>query len=164
MPHLAEKIVELRVSVDAATKETYENVRRPGRWEVVRENLEAMGEVNRAGTFLRNRFSGGMQSVASDQQLDMERPYSFVIAFVVQSANFREMPAFVQLGAEVGADVVFQKYYSFGHEPAGVFASRDVTSPDHPEHAEFQAILADPVMRSPHVVQMFLGQLDGRTS
>src|SRR5947207_4098699 len=30
MPQLAEKIVELRVSVDAATKETYETVHRPG--------------------------------------------------------------------------------------------------------------------------------------
>jgi hypothetical protein len=164
MPHLAEKIIELRVSVDAASKPTYENVRRPGRWDVIRENLDAMGELSRAGTFLRNRFARGTQSVTSDLQLDMEQPYSFIIAFVVQSANFREMPAFVRLGEEIGADVVFQKYYSFGHEPAAIFSSKDVTSPAHPEHEEFQAILRDPSMLSPRVVPTFFTQFETRTA
>lgn len=164
MPHLAEKIVELRVSVDAASKATYENVRRPGRWEVIRENLGVMGELSRAGTFLRNRFAGGAHAVSTDLHLDLEQPYSFVLAFVVQSANFREMPAFVRLGEELGADVVFQKYYSFGHEPAAIFASKDVTSPEHPEHDEFQAVLRDPAMRSPRVLQTFLTQFESRTA
>ncbi|HEX8142061.1 MAG TPA: hypothetical protein VF553_05655 [Pyrinomonadaceae bacterium] len=160
MPHLAEKIVELRVSVDAATKETYEDVRRPGRWEVIRENLTVMGEMSRAGTFRRNRFAGGMQSVSSDLLLDIEDPVSFLLAFVVQSANFREMPAFVKLAEEVGADaVVFQKYYSFGHEGAAVFSSKDVVSPSHPEHEELKAILQDPIMQSPRVNRMFISQL-----
>lgn len=160
MPHLAEKIVELRVSVDAATKETYENVRRPGRWEVIHENLAVMGEISRAGTFLRNRFSGGVQSVSSDLFLDAKAPVSFVLAFVVQSANFREMPAFVKLAEEVGADrVVFQRYYSFGHEGAAVFSARDVAAPTHPEHEQLQAVLRDPAMQSPLVIQLFISQL-----
>jgi hypothetical protein len=160
MPHLAERIVELRVSVDAATKETYENVRRPGRWEVIRENLHAMGEISRAGTFRRNRFAGGGQSVTSDLLLDVEDPISFMLAFVVQSANFREMPAFVRLAEEVDADmVVFQKYYSFGHEAAAVFSAKDVTSPAHPDHQRFQAILEDPMMQSPRVSRTFMSQL-----
>src|SRR5262249_39781789 len=66
MPPLAKRIVELRVSVDAATKETYENVRRPGRWEVLRENLDVMGEVNRAGTFRRNRNSPTITACGTD--------------------------------------------------------------------------------------------------
>jgi MoaA/NifB/PqqE/SkfB family radical SAM enzyme len=160
MPHLAEKIVELRVSVDAATKETYENVRRPGRWEVVRENLTVIGEMSKAGKFRRNRFAGGMQSVSSDLFLDAKDPVSFVLAFVVQSANFREMPAFVKMAEEVGADVVvFQKYYSFGHEGAAVFSAKDVAAPAHPEHGQLQAVLQDPVMQSPCVIQTFMDQL-----
>jgi hypothetical protein len=160
MPHLGEKIVELRVSVDAATRETYEDVRRPGRWEVIRENLRTMGEISRAGTFLRNRFSGDIQSVSSDLFLDAENPISFALAFVVQSANFREMPAFVRLAEEVNADsVVFQRYYSFGHEGGAVFSAKDVASPAHPEHQELQAILKDPIMQSPRVIQMFVSQL-----
>jgi hypothetical protein len=160
MPHLAGKIVELRVSVDAATKETYENVRRPGRWEVIRENLNVMGEMSKAGTFRRNRFTGGGQSVSSDFYLDQKDPISFVLAFVVQSANFREMPAFVRLAEEVDADVVvFQKYYSFGHESAAVFSAKDVASPAHPEYQQLQAILNDPMMRSPRVIQTFIAQM-----
>jgi MoaA/NifB/PqqE/SkfB family radical SAM enzyme len=160
MPHLAEKIVELRVSVDAATKETYEDVRRPGRWEVIRENLAVMGELSRAGTFRRNRSAGGTQSVSSDLLLGAEDHTSFLLAFVVQSANFREMPAFVKLAEEVGADaVVFQKYYSFGHQGAAVFSARDVAAPAHPEHEQLQAVLRDPMMQSPRVIQTFLGQI-----
>jgi hypothetical protein len=163
MPHLSEKIVELRVSVDAATKETYEDVRRPGKWEVLHENLRAMGELSKAGTFRRNRFSGGIQSVSSDLFLDAENPISFALAFVVQSANFREMPAFVRLAEEVNADaVVFQRYYSFGHEGSGVFSAKDVASPAHPEHQELQAILEDPTLQSPRVLQTFMAQLVDR--
>ncbi|MEA2236371.1 MAG: hypothetical protein QOC81_1095 [Thermoanaerobaculia bacterium] len=153
MPHLREKIVELRVSVDAATKETYENVRRPGRWEVITENLRVMGEINSAGTFVRNRQHGIVLPGTDDA-------ISFSLAFVVQSANFREMPAFVRLAEEVNADsVIFQRYYSFGHEGSAAFCSKDVASAAHPEHSELQAILADPIMRSPRVNQTFIAQL-----
>jgi MoaA/NifB/PqqE/SkfB family radical SAM enzyme len=163
MPHLAGKIVELRVSVDAATKETYENVRRPGRWDVIRENLRMIGEMSKAGTFGRNHFTGRVQSVGGDLLLDAEDLFSFVLGFVVQSANFREMPAFVRLAEEVEADgVVFQKYYSFGHEGAAVFSAKNVASPAHPEHQQLRAILMDPTMQSPRVVQTFIAQLTDR--
>jgi hypothetical protein len=74
------------------------------------------------------------------------------------------MPEFVRLGEEIGADVVFQKYYSFGHETADVFASKDVTAPDHPDHAEFQAVLRDPALQSPRVAAIFLAQLETRSA
>jgi wyosine [tRNA(Phe)-imidazoG37] synthetase (radical SAM superfamily) len=155
MPHLREKIVELRVSVDAATKKTYENVRRPGRWEVIQENLRVMGEISRTGAFLRNRLTGVVLPGTDDA-------ISFSLAFVVQSANFREMPAFVRLAEEVNADsVIFQRYYSFGHEGSGAFSAKDVASPAHPEHQELQAILEDSIMQSPRVNQTFIAQLAG---
>jgi hypothetical protein len=119
-----------------------------------------MGELSKAGTFLRNRFRGGVQSVTSDLFLDAGNPISFALAFVVQSANFREMPGFVRLAEEMNADsVVFQRYYSFGHEGAGVFSAKDVASPAHPEHEELQSVLSDPILQSPLVIPMFLAQL-----
>ena len=79
---------------------------------------------------------------------------------VVQSSNFREMPAFVKFAEEVNADsVIFQRYYSFGHEGSGVFSAKDVASPAHPEHHELQAILEGSIMRSPRVNQTFIAQL-----
>jgi hypothetical protein len=122
-----------------------------------------MGELNRAGTFRRNRFSGGMQSVSSDLFLDAANPISFALAFVVQSANFREMPAFVRLAEEVNADaVVFQRYYSFGHEGSDAYSAKDVASPAHPEHQDLKAVLADPILQSPRVLQTFMAQLVDR--
>ncbi|MBV8546540.1 MAG: radical SAM protein, partial [Acidobacteria bacterium] len=157
MPHLREKIVELRVSVDAATKETYEDVRRPGRWEVIYENLRVMGEISSAGTFLRNRANRNTIPGTDDA-------ISFSLAFVVQSANFREMPAFVKLAEEVNADsVIFQRYYSFGHEESDVFSAKDVAAVAHPEHPALQVILANPIMRSPRVNQTFIAQLAGES-
>jgi hypothetical protein len=164
MPHLKDKIVELRVSVDAATKDVYENVRRPGRWEVIRENLEALSAIDRAGVFLRNRSSSESPAVRTDLNVVMEEPYTFIIAFVVQRDNFRDMPAFVRLGEALGAGVVFQKYYSFGHEAPAIYAAKDVTSSNHPDHDEFQAILHDDIMQSPNVSSAFLRQLETRTA
>jgi len=164
MPHLKDKIVVLRVSVDAATKEVYENVRRPGRWEVTRANLEAIAELDRAGTFLRNRTSSDPAAVPTDMAEFAAEPFTFVICFVVQRDNFRDMPAFVALGEALGARVIFQKYYSMGHEAPAAYAAKDVTSPSHPDHAEFQAILHDPVMKSPNVAPAFLSQMETRTA
>lgn len=165
MPHLPEKIVELRVSVDAATKETYEDVRRPGRWEVLRENLTVIGEMSRAGKFVQTSSARSMQSISNELFLDARNPISFALGFVVQSANFREMPAFVKLTEEVGADaVMFQRYYSFGHEGAAVFSAKDVAAPAHPEYEQLQAILRDPVMQNPRVLQTFINQLTSRST
>src|SRR3954463_9472729 len=147
MPHLADRVVALSVSVDAATKETYEDVRRPGRWEVIEDNLRFFGELRQAGHFARDA-SGDIGDQAT----------GFGICFVVQSANFREMPEFVRLGRDIGVDyVAFQKYISFGHE-AAAYSGKDVASPAHPDHAEFLEILNGPELRDERVSLM---QLEG---
>lgn len=162
MPHLVEKIVELNVSVDAATKQTYENVRRPGKWETIRENLAAMGALNKTGAFRQNRLAHSRKSAVSQFRImECNSPIGFGIAFVVQSANFREIPTFVRLAEEVGADMVlFQRYYNLGHEASSIFAAKNVASPAHPEHEQLRAILKDPIMQSPLVSPLFLSQLD----
>jgi hypothetical protein len=67
------------------------------------------------------------------------------------------------MAEEVGADVVmFQRYYSFGHEDAAVYSAKDVAAPAHPEHEQLQAILRDPVMQSPRVLRTFINQLASR--
>lgn len=149
MPHLAQRVAALSVSVDAASKETYEDVRRPGRWEVIEQNLRFFGELRRAGNFAKDD--------SADETGDQVT--GFGLCFVVQSANFREMPRFVQLAREVGADYVgFQKYISFGHEGGAAYSRKDVASPLHPEHGEFLELLKHPDLRDPRVTFM---QLEG---
>jgi len=72
----------LRVSVDAATRETYDKVRRGGDFDVLAANLRFLGS----------------------------RPISQkLMSMVVEMDNFREMPAFVRLAAEWGFRAVFEQ-------------------------------------------------------
>jgi MoaA/NifB/PqqE/SkfB family radical SAM enzyme len=74
-------IVRVRMSIDAATAETYERVRPPGKWHQVIQALEFISEL--------------------------KLPH-FVCNFCVQKANVNEAPDFVDLVTGYGAtEVVF---------------------------------------------------------
>ncbi len=124
-----EMLAGVSISVDAATAETYEIVRRPGRWDVLYPNLQFIGEQRRAGKLLL-----------------------YSLNFVVQKRNFREMPAFVRLAMQLGADkVMFQKYWNFGGQTQAEFTDANVGSPSHPEHEALLTVLRDPLMAHPIV-------------
>lgn len=74
----------INISVDAATKETYEKIRVGGKWEDLLANLDLVREV-------RGRFD------------------NIVINMTVMRANYKEIPAFVDFGESYGFNVVFQK-------------------------------------------------------
>jgi len=76
-----EKTFRIAVSIDGATQATYERLRRGGSWNKIRRNLDFMGEHKHLG-------------------------YLFQLHMVVQRDNWREMPAMLQLGHDVGADQV----------------------------------------------------------
>jgi hypothetical protein len=128
-PALGTMLAHVQVSIDAARPETYAIVRRPGRWEELRPNLDFISRMRRSG----------------------EIPF-FGINFVVQKENFREMIEFVQLGKELGVDfVLFQRMFNFASFSEEAFRERDVASPTHPDHAELRDILKHPLMRDPIV-------------
>lgn len=72
--------INLVVSVDAATKETYEMLRRGGNWELLIQNLTYAGELCKKGK---------IQNMTLD--------------FVVQKKNIREMASFVEMAKKLGA-------------------------------------------------------------
>jgi len=74
----------LTASIDAATKDTYEYIRRGGKFETIKKNMEFAGKLRKTG----------------------ELSY-FRMNFVVQKENYKEMPLFVEWGKEIGADEVF---------------------------------------------------------
>lgn len=116
------------VSVDAATPETYA-VNRGGDFRQLVENLRFVGRLR-----AENRLK------------------VFGINFVVQQNNFREMPAFADLGASVHADgVCFQQITNWGTFTLSEFARRAVHRPEHPDHAEFLEILRHPSLARPMV-------------
>ncbi len=109
------------ISIDAAEPDTYSVLRRGGKFETLLENLEFLGGLNAAG------------------DIDTLR-----LDFVVQQANFREMPAFVDLARRIGADgVYFLRLRNWGHVAPSEFRGQDVCSPDHPDHARLLDVLSD---------------------
>jgi MoaA/NifB/PqqE/SkfB family radical SAM enzyme len=124
------------VSFDAATASTYAITRRGGNWNRLLENTEFLGQLRRNGEI------GGL-----------------FLYFVVQQANFREMPAMVALGKQFGADGVnFSKAVWWGTWTMAEMRSQRVWEPDHPEHAEFARMIVDPVFDDPIVL---LGNITG---
>lgn len=74
----------IRVSIDGATKETYESLRRGGKWETICQNMEYLGNAKKHGQ---------IQSLG--------------IHFVMQRNNFREAEAPCGAGEKGGMRILF---------------------------------------------------------
>ena len=86
IPHIIENLTELGVSIDGATKETYEKLRLGGKWDSINRNLECIAELKEQHNF------------------------RFVLHMVVQKDNWQEIPAMVELGERLGIDeLLFNK-------------------------------------------------------
>jgi sulfatase maturation enzyme AslB (radical SAM superfamily) len=119
----------LFISLDGASKASYEANRFPGKWERIVENLEYLAKVRR----------------------QMAHPFYFILKFIIQQNNFRELVTFCNLCAQWGAHAFLQMLENWGtYEDAG-FRERAVQLPGHPDHDELQAILRDPALHQPHV-------------
>lgn len=136
--HLNPMFSAVCVSIDAADAETYENVRRPGKWSRLLQGMEFLAEL-RARSAIR----------------------ALRLNFVVQKANFRQIPDFIRLGESWGADSFwFQKMANYGSFPGSEFENQDISNPSHPDYAEFVRILRDPLLQSAKVdAHMFNGML-----
>jgi len=142
-PDLPEMLAIVAVSVDAARPETYEKIRRPGRWAPLQENLQFLARMRRAN------------------QIPL-----LGLNFVVQKENFREMLEFVALADSLGADHIwFQRVVNYGTYEEAVFADVNVTAPSHPDHAELLEILRHPMLRRPTInMDMLLSLLPERVA
>ncbi len=83
VPYVISNLKELGVSIDGATKDTYEKLRLGGRWEKIVEGLECMAEQKQKYGF------------------------RFILHFVVQKDNYHEMEDIIDLGEQYGADRVW---------------------------------------------------------
>lgn len=103
------------ISIDAATKDTYENkVRIGGNWDELIDNL---------------RF------ISTIKTLQKVKP-----SFVVQQKNFREMKLFYDLMIEIfgtKASVYFGKITNWGTFTNEEFKLQEIWNKDHPEYDEF---------------------------
>jgi radical SAM protein with 4Fe4S-binding SPASM domain len=120
-PNLNGMIQCIKVSMDAAQKETYEKLRRGGKWETLLENMKYLSSLRQAGKVQKT-----------------------VINFVVQSENYLQMPEFVELAHNLGVDIVnFQRLSNWGTFREEDFIKQDVFHPQNPHREEAVAILKD---------------------
>lgn len=117
----------LTVSIDAATKDTYEKIRRNGNFDRLRQNMEYAAELKRSG------------------ELDY-----FRINFVVQKENYEEMPLFVRWGEALDVnEVFFTKILNWGTYTDAAFAQVSMMEADGiTPKPELKRVLEDPAMKS----------------
>lgn len=91
LPTFFDKVYRLGVSIDGASRDTYEKLRLGGRWERICENLDLLSKLRR------------------------EKNFEFCLHMVVQQDNWREMAGMLDMGYRLGADVVyFNKIQDWG--------------------------------------------------
>ena len=110
------------VSIDAATKETYETKTRiGGKWDVLVDNLEFITKIKTI------KF--------------------FSFSFVVQDSNFKEMKLFYDMitkymkGSKSKFDVFYNSIVNWGTYTNEEYLEKNVTLPSHKDHKEFLEIL-----------------------
>ncbi|MHB8884972.1 MAG: radical SAM protein [Methylovirgula sp.] len=124
---LAGRVGHVEISIDAAEADTYAIVRRGGQFAQLRKNLAFIAGLRQSGAIRSLEFS-----------------------MVVQTRNFREMPAFVRLGQEFSADIVaFQMIRNWGTFSAAEFKEEWIGDPAHPRHQELIEILDAPELSLP---------------
>jgi hypothetical protein len=122
------------VSFDAAREETYAITRHGGDWRQLLENMDFLAARRR------------------ERQIG-----ELILYFVVQKANFREMPEFVRLGRRFDADrVYFSRAVNWGTWSVAEHEDQSVWNAHHPLYAEFVRVVADPLLDDPIV---FLGNV-----
>ena len=83
VPNVIRNLKELGVSIDGASKDTYEKLRLGGKWDKVNENLECMADLKQKHNFY------------------------FGLHMVVQQDNWHEIESMLELGHRYNADRVY---------------------------------------------------------
>jgi MoaA/NifB/PqqE/SkfB family radical SAM enzyme len=114
----------IKISIDAATKETYAKIRGGGDFDVLLKNLEFISRLKK------------------------QKGFKLTANFVMQKENYREMPTFVEMMKTYGIDQFFfskiVNYKTFSEEE---FMDVAVHRKDHPEHSAYLEILRNPIMK-----------------
>jgi len=126
-------IDEINISIDAATKNTYEQVRYGGKFDKLINNLEFV------------------------KKLKNNNHYILTTNFVVQWQNFKEMIPFIELAKEFNFDnIMFSQLDNIGTYSSEEYNSLAVHKQDHPQFKELIEIINKPIFKDPII---FLGNL-----
>ena len=110
-------IVELRISFDAGTEETYKKIRVNGSWSRLIDNARWIKEVITISKY--------------NTKLTAD--------FVVQKDNYKEIPMFVDLCKSIGIDNInLQKMWNWGTWNQEEFDDKNIYTPLHPDYDDLK--------------------------
>jgi len=113
VPNVISNLNELGISIDGASKTTYEKLRLGGRWEKINENLECISEQKQ------------------------KHGFRFILHFVVQKDNYHEMEDIIMLGKKYNADRVWLNKIE-DWNVSDRFADMDIFNTGHPLHTDYK--------------------------
>lgn len=121
LKHIHDNITRISMSIDAATKTTYEKTRLGGRWHQVIAALELLST------------------------LQLKR---FAINMVVQKDNFRDIPRFIELGLKYNVTCVqLTMLRPWPHLSATQYTQHNLSDPNHKDYEEFLTVLQHPLLQ-----------------
>jgi len=120
---------DITISIDGASPETYERLRRGSTWEKLLRTMGVLSTARRAGVIGR-----------------------VMVNMVVQQQNFLEMRPLIALCKDWAVDGIrFYRIRQWGNVIPGAFMGSDVANPLHARHPELLAELAHPAFTDPIV-------------
>ena len=111
--HITDNLTQIGISIDGASKDTYETLRRGGVWEKLLENLEFLKTIKK---------------------------FKIHYHFVVQQKNYHEIEPFIELGTKYGADKIYLNRITDWNTLSN-FKTNAVADKDHPENKKLLEIL-----------------------
>ncbi len=124
---LFDKVEYFVLSLPALTKATYDKQVIGGKFDNVIKNVEYLGKLRK-------------QNKVKD----------FVLNFVVNSYNYKEMPGFVEFARKNNATVSFVKLNKHSGNDY-IYDDIAVAEEFHPEHKEYLEVVKNPIFKAPHV-------------
>lgn len=120
---LEKYFIKINVSLDAASKFSYSQLRPTGSWNDILENLYFIKKL---------RYAGSIKN--------------YSISMVVDSDNYHEMKNFYNLGSDLSCDhikfIILQKNSKHSKDS---FRMKNIADVSHPENKVFLEVLRDPV-------------------
>jgi len=129
MKKIQKNISNVIISLDAAEEETYNVVRRGGNWRTLLRNLKFISKLQTEGHIDRLRLD-----------------------YVIQSLNYREIPAMILRGQKLGATTYFSRMMDWGTMGVGKFNEADICQSSHPKHKDFLEVLKNPLLQSDNLI------------
>ncbi len=124
---LWKKLEYVVLSMPAVTEKTYKKIVLDGNFKKVYKNAQFLGKLRQKGDIS-----------------------NFIINFVVNSYNYKEMPLMVEFAKKNNATVSFVKCHELANNKH-IFKEIAVTEPYHPEHQEYLELIKDPIFKQPFI-------------